>query len=337
MPHILPPVQFHGKMVDNWCRTCLQKVSSDYYHLDHTEPDEIVSIGTKLQSVVPNLDLHAVLDPVICSACLRIINATYTFQSQCFTVDKHIDAYCTSNGTNTVIFKDLIGFIESTSDTVTTEVTLIKDEDIPDLTAKHNNEKSFDCNQCGCSFRWLRNLQRHLLTHKQTKPFECELCDFKSKRKDALNNHIANRHVENETKQFKCEHCDQSFAQRYTLTRHLQIHAERKQYRCSQCDFTCKFESYLKRHLSTHANKLKPFKCNICNYSSFDRKGLHRHMMIHTGEKPFACDDCSYKTSEKSKLKRHQMIHARECQCELCGYKTRFEKQLTLHIRTVHH
>ncbi|KAB0790885.1 hypothetical protein PPYR_14972 [Photinus pyralis] len=328
------------EMEDKWCRTCLQKVSSEYYDLEHTEPDEVVSIGTKLQSVAPSLDVNVVIDAVICSACLQVINAAYTFQSQCYTVDKHIRVYCSRAKTKTLIFKDLINFIESPP--VTTEVMLIKDEDVDmSNTTSAKSKKLYDCTHCDRSFRWLRNLKRHSLTHNQSKPFTCDQCEFRSNRKDALHNHVSNKHVDAD-KPYKCEHCALSFAQRYTLARHMQTHAEDKPYKCADCDFSCKFESYLKRHLSTHVvgkaprSDLKPFRCDICEYCSYDRKGLRRHVMIHTGEKPYTCADCEYKTTEKSKLVRHRKTHAREFRCAVCEYKTRFKAQLTRHASALH-
>jgi KRAB domain-containing zinc finger protein len=40
----------------------------------------------------------------------------------------------------------------------------------------------------------------------------------------------------------------------------------------------------------------KPFKCNVCSFSTAYKQHLTIHCRIHTGEKPFKCNVCNYAT-----------------------------------------
>ena len=39
---------------------------------------------------------------------------------------------------------------------------------------------------------------------------------------------------------------------------------------------------------------------------------LKRHALIHSGEKPYKCDLCAYSTTESGALKKHKLRHSGE-------------------------
>jgi len=52
----------------------------------------------------------------------------------------------------------------------------------------------YRCHTCQYRFSRLSDRKRHILIHEKDVPFECNHCDFISKRKDSLKRHIENYH-----------------------------------------------------------------------------------------------------------------------------------------------
>ena len=48
------------------------------------------------------------------------------------------------------------------------------------------------------------------------------------------------------------------------------------------------------------------FKCEICDYSSYLKRNVKRHVeSVHEKKKPFQCEICKQQFSQNSELKRH--------------------------------
>ena len=63
--------------------------------------------------------------------------------------------------------------------------------------------------------------------------------------------------------------------------------------------------------MRTHTGK-KPFKCDVCQYSTAQKSALVIHMRFHTREKPFECDVCQFSTAQKNVLEVHMRTHTGE-------------------------
>lgn len=55
----------------------------------------------------------------------------------------------------------------------------------------------------------------------------------------------------------------------------------------------------------------KPFKCELCDYSSADKCNLNRHMKKHNGEKSYRCEVCDYSSAYRSNIKQHMKIDSK--------------------------
>ena len=91
------------------------------------------------------------------------------------------------------------------------------------------------------------------------KPFACDQCDFASRKKNSLNQHINAVHLK--LKPFKCNLCGVSFTEKRSMERHIDaIHLKLRPFTCDQCDFTSSYKGGLNRHIEArvffnHARK----------------------------------------------------------------------------------
>ncbi|NXA83457.1 ZN142 protein, partial [Thryothorus ludovicianus] len=61
---------------------------------------------------------------------------------------------------------------------------------------KHSEEKPYVCNACGRAFRWAAGLRHHYLTHTNEHPFFCRYCPYRAKQKFQVIKHIQRHHPE---------------------------------------------------------------------------------------------------------------------------------------------
>lgn len=90
---------------------------------------------------------------------------------------------------------------------------------------KHRNEKKFVCNDCGFQFITNVELKRHSVTHTKVKPFGCSVCNCKFAFKRTLTRHMKTH--DNNSVVIKCQHCDSTFKRKDNLDRHVKnVHLE---------------------------------------------------------------------------------------------------------------
>lgn len=91
----------------------------------------------------------------------------------------------------------------------------------------------------------------------------------------------------------------------------------------------------------TELNKYS-FKCEYpgCCKVFTKRWSIHRHQMIHSGEKPYECKLCDKKFIQKCSLTRHELIHTNImpwiCDVLYCGKKFKLKQYLDLHKKHHH-
>jgi len=76
-----------------------------------------------------------------------------------------------------------------------------------------------------------------------------------------------------------------------TGSRPRRVRGSRQLLVCSEpsCIYTTNRSGNFERHVRNAHTKVKPFKCDVCNYASADSGAVTRHKRQHTGEAPAIC------------------------------------------------
>ena len=120
-------------------------------------------------------------------------------------------------------------------------------------------------------------------------------------------------------------------------------------HKCDFCDYENSKKHYLVKHVKRVHFGVRPFKCDLCEFTSADKlgfqvdgtfillslkikilnkKGLNKHISrVHIKRRDFKCSLCEYTTTDKQYLKTHMKTHETEetCtkryQCDICDKK----------------
>ncbi|XP_072168991.1 uncharacterized protein [Diadema setosum] len=134
------------------------------------------------------------------------------------------------------------------------------------------------CDVCNATFRRICDLRRHMWKHSNVKRFQCELCDYGSDK-------------------------------RSNIISHMRRHSTDKAYSCEICNKAYKTEQSVKLHIQSAHLKLRPHKCDMCDYAASQPVHLRRHKVLHHSDgegRRFRCAICpDYKASDLQVVKRH--------------------------------
>lgn len=221
------------------------------------------------------------------------------------------------------------------------------------------------CFVCGKTVKEM-NLGRHMLVHKEERPFICDLCGKCFKFKGALREHIL---TELGMKDYVCEVCGRKFVKRCYLMKHLrQLHqcAPKRSFECDLCDAQFTDQSQLRIHRRQHKDlscelcagtfesqaqfqehQLTELVCHLCHEMFASNERLRQHVMAShkvaqyrqtmtagsTSSVVYPCELCGRKFTSLVKFNEHALT---EKKCELC--ETVFDTYTTLrqHVESVH-
>ena len=203
------------------------------------------------------------------------------------------------------------------------------------------------CPICGKMVR-VRYLPFHMRKHEDYASgpdIKCDMCDWTTKVKEHLQNHIRRMHSE---KNISCDICGERFSYGAALTKHLQIkHGE--DLLCSHCDFKTKDISTLKSHLKRFHTKPGSFLCTRCTFETKSSDDLKLHInSVHGGDivdkalttnrKEYNCDMCDHKANGKNSLRGHKAsVHWNlQFKCEECDFVASYKLKLRDHVNRVH-
>ncbi|KAL8176679.1 UNVERIFIED_CONTAM: hypothetical protein K2H54_037464, partial [Gekko kuhli] len=106
--------------------------------------------------------------------------------------------------------------------------------------------KVYCCPVCSRTFEYLSYLQRHSITHSESKPHVCRACGKAFKRTSHLERH---EYTHSGCKPYECAICHRSFRDSGELLHHQWLHTGNWPYKCEACHMSFVEHSTLQRHV----------------------------------------------------------------------------------------
>ena len=175
------------------------------------------------------------------------------------------------------------------------------------------------------------------LVKKMRKYFNCDQCDYISRRKCYINIHLLKVHgVHGDGNLFKCGDCKHITHSKLSLDTHMwKAHHKGKRRKCKHCGFIALHSYQLKKHVKIVHSNGELFQCTHCEYQTNSKSNLVVHTkVIHTEQGRFKCKDCEFETHNRSELKHHTKItHGKDLflYCEECSYKSQHTGKFLAH------
>ncbi|CAL4179245.1 unnamed protein product, partial [Meganyctiphanes norvegica] len=182
-------------------------------------------------------------------------------------------------------------------------------------------KKPYRCSVCNKTFEIRRHRNRHMFSHSSERTFCCDICAKTLKTSDSLHHHQKICHSDAEL--HSCMECDYKTKWKGAIKQHmLNKHLHESEFQCKICCKSFISDGPLKNHMTVHSSD-RPFACEICNKKFKTAKDRQKHMLNHSTVKPFECTKCDKKYASKSFLTKHTKtshmpIEERPHACDQC-------------------
>eukprot|EP00042_Codosiga_hollandica_P008913 m.20543 g.20543 ORF g.20543 m.20543 type:complete len:368 (+) comp32049_c0_seq1:212-1315(+) len=183
-------------------------------------------------------------------------------------------------------------------------LTFLRQRNLEKHALSHKDSRTFTCEFCAVRFTSRSNLRTHYRTHTGEKPYACDQCDAVFSQPNSRNRHVRARHSEKEFDRLAreeslrqlgiiCSICQRPFGKKKALSHHFRIMHCEQPFACSYCQARFSYRSGLEKHERTHTGAA-PFTCSKCNFAFTQHSSLRRHMKVHTEDKEFKCTTCPH-------------------------------------------
>ncbi|KAF7650207.1 hypothetical protein LDENG_00129760 [Lucifuga dentata] len=155
-----------------------------------------------------------------------------------------------------------------------------KTEDLEDPSTSETLLENKNCSLCGKFFARRVDMERHIKSHSEDRPYQCSFCEKKFK-----NPYVLKRH--------QAEICkSKDLKKRVSSGNRVETQRTNSQ-------------------VSPEASAVVKI-CPICNKTLPCTADITKHLRSHTEERPFICVTCEKGFKYKDTLKKHQIIHGHE-------------------------
>ena len=179
------------------------------------------------------------------------------------------------------------------------------------------------CEECNRFYKSKRSYDDHIKCHEAdyVKPlFECDVCRKKFSTKYVLASHVKAEHL-GLKKSYVCPLCGQNFTQKNSLRQHAAVHTGVRPYVCDICGKAFSYENVLRGHRLLHEQHIRRYQCEVCEKKFIQSGGLRVHMAVHQETRDYMCTACGKSFTQKGALIRHERIHTgdKPYSCHLCN------------------
>uniref|UniRef100_A0A0L8GG66 C2H2-type domain-containing protein n=1 Tax=Octopus bimaculoides TaxID=37653 RepID=A0A0L8GG66_OCTBM len=170
---------------------------------------------------------------------------------------------------------------------------------------------------------------------------ECPKCDMILSSSQSLGGHMTMMHSRNSCKTLKCPKCNWHYKYQETLEIHMKEKHPENDAQCIYC-VTNQPHPRLARG-ETYACGYKPYRCEVCNYSTTTKGNLSIHMQsdkhLNNVQELANGGDIKLQTQsfnqENAQLKKNKPKPT--WRCDVCNYETNVARNLRIHMTSEKH
>ncbi|GAB1599286.1 PR domain zinc finger protein 5-like [Argonauta hians] len=146
---------------------------------------------------------------------------------------------------------------------------------------------------------------------KLCKSYQCDLCSYKSQRKEHYVRHRNNVHCNQ--RPYLCDLCGKAFKRPDALAQHKFTHLDKSArllpFTCTLCSKAFRSQAHLTEHQTMHSN-IRAHLCHYCGASFKTRSVQQKHIQsIHVNPRSYNCLLCTKRFNTNYALMRHKRTH----------------------------
>lgn len=255
--------------------------------------------------------IHSGIREFECDICFKRFHQKITMQTHRLT---HMNPYACNQCDQSFENKAALANHKESEDCSKSKVIKVKEELMKtvkqEITTNLGKLLGYACSLCKKMFSVESALEQHIESTHIVDPTEllCSECGEVLPSKKEMQGHILthkNMKVKN-AKRFECSICGKGCSSQAMLLMHERVHTNERPFPCQLCSLRFKTKTHLRTHQLTHTRE-KKFGCSVC-MKFFALKGnLVVHLRTHTGERPYVCSICGEAFIDSKYLKKHKL------------------------------
>lgn len=255
--------------------------------------------------------IHSGIREFECDICFKRFHQKITMQTHRLT---HMNPFACNQCDQSFENKAALANHKESEDCSKSKVIKVKEELMKtvkqEITTNLGKLLGYACSLCKKMFSVESALEQHIESTHIVDPTEllCSECGEVLPSKKDMQSHILthkNMKVKN-AKRFECGICGKGCSSQAMLLMHERVHTNERPFPCQLCSLRFKTKTHLRTHQLTHTRE-KKFGCSVC-MKFFALKGnLVVHLRTHTGERPYVCSICGEAFIDSKYLKKHKL------------------------------